>query len=93
MLHGALMPMSLPNLLVGDDVPVYAPNNTGRTYKLGYAAGVNVCGLIFFGFFFWRIRRWKEDPSSMTNHECRRAKHGRQTTNAEGIRPRRICAT
>jgi hypothetical protein len=54
------MPMSLPNLLVGDDVPVYAPNNTGRTYKLGYAAGVNVCGLIFFGFFFWRVRRWKD---------------------------------
>ncbi|MCI0744318.1 MAG: hypothetical protein L0Y58_02830 [Verrucomicrobia subdivision 3 bacterium] len=64
LLHGALMPLALPNLLVGDDVVIYAPNNTGRTYKLGYTAGVNGCGLVFFGFFFWRVksmargRRW-----------------------------------
>ena len=61
--HGALMPLALPNLLLGDDVMIYAPNNTGRTYKLGYAAGVNGCGLIFFGLFFWRVSRWRK-PSS-----------------------------
>ena len=49
--------MALPNLIVGDDVTIYAVNNTGRTYKLGYIAGVNTCGLIFFGYVFWRARR------------------------------------
>lgn len=56
MLHGAIMPMAMPNLIVGLDVTLYAPNNTGRSYKLGYTAGVNVCGLIFFSYFSWRIR-------------------------------------
>jgi hypothetical protein len=57
LLHGALMPMALPNLLIGRNPTIYAPNNTGRLYKLGYTAGVNGCGLIFFGFFFWRLSR------------------------------------
>ena len=59
--QGALMPMSMPNLLVGKDVSIYAANNTGLTYKLGYTAGVNGCGAIFFGFFFWRVRKWKQN--------------------------------
>ncbi len=59
-LHGALMPAALPNLLFGKDVSIYAPNNTGRTYKLGYTVGVNGCGLIFFGFFFWRLSRLRK---------------------------------
>ena len=59
MIQGALMPMALPNLLVGQDVAIYAANNTGRSYKLGYTMGVNGCGLIFFGIFFWRLRRLK----------------------------------
>ena len=58
--HGALMPCALPNLLVRNDVMIYAPNNTGRMYKLGYTVGVNSCGLIFFGFFFWRIQNWRK---------------------------------
>lgn len=58
-LHGALMPLALPNLLVGDDVTIYAAENTGRLYKLGYTVGVNACGLLFFGFFFWRLNRWR----------------------------------
>jgi len=57
LLHGALMPLALPNLLIGRDATIYAPNNTGRLYKLGYTAGVNACGLVFFGFFFWRLNR------------------------------------
>jgi hypothetical protein len=60
-LHGVLMPLALPNLLVGDDVTIYAPENLGRPYKLGYTVGVNGCGLLFFGFFFWRVRRWRRD--------------------------------
>lgn len=60
MLQGALMPMAMPSLLVGRDVMIYAENNTGRTYKLGYTAGVNACGAIFFGYAFWRWRRLKE---------------------------------
>ena len=59
-LHGALMPLAFPNLLVGRDVNIYALNNAGRTYKLGYTLGVNGCGLIFFGFLFWRVSRWRK---------------------------------
>jgi hypothetical protein len=55
-LHGALMPTALPSLLLGRDVPIYASNSTGRSYKLGYIAGINLCGLIFFGSAFWRPR-------------------------------------
>jgi hypothetical protein len=61
MVQGALMPGALPNLLVGNDVSIYALNNTGRTYKLGYTCGVNACGAIFFGFFFWRVSRWRKE--------------------------------
>jgi hypothetical protein len=58
--QGALMPMSLPNLLVGNDVIIYSGHNTGLTYKLGYTFGVNACGLLFFGFLFWRLNRWRK---------------------------------
>src|SRR5689334_17580047 len=58
-LQGALMPMAMPNLLIGTDVIIYAQNNTGIPYKLGYTTGVNVCGAIFFGLFFWRVSRWR----------------------------------
>jgi hypothetical protein len=56
-IQGALMPMALPNLILGRDVVIYAERNTGVSYKLGYTAGVNVCGLIFFGLFFRRFSR------------------------------------
>ena len=59
-LQGALMPCAFPNLLLGNDVAIYAPNNTGRTYKLGYTFGVNACGAIFFGWFFWRVGKWRK---------------------------------
>ena len=53
-LHGALMPLSLPTLLIGKDVPIYAPDNSGRSYKIGYICGINACGLLFFGAAFRR---------------------------------------
>ena len=59
MVQGALMPMAMPNLLVGKDITIYTPNNTGVPYKLGYTAGTNTAGAIFFGAFFWRVRRWR----------------------------------
>jgi hypothetical protein len=59
-IHGALMPCAMPNLLMGRDVIIYATNNSGRTYKLGYTIGVNGCGAIFFGIFFWRLNRWRK---------------------------------
>jgi hypothetical protein len=65
MLQGALMPLALPNLAIGNDVTIYSPNNTGRTYKLGYTLGVNLCGLLFFGIFFWRVSRLRK-PSKAT---------------------------
>ena len=54
MLHGGLMPMALPSLVLGQNVEIYATNNSGRAYKLGYILGINICGLIFFGSAFWR---------------------------------------
>jgi hypothetical protein len=57
MLHGALMPGAMPSLLFGKDVVIYAANNNGRLYKLGYTFGVNACGALFFGTFFWRVRK------------------------------------
>ena len=50
--HGGLMPMALPSLVIGKNVDIFASNNNGRFYKLGYICGINVCGLIFFGFGF-----------------------------------------
>ncbi len=58
--QGALMPLALPNLLVGRDVPIYASRNTGRFYKLGYTVGVNGCGAIFFGLLYWRLNRLRK---------------------------------
>jgi hypothetical protein len=59
MVQGALMPMAMPNLLVGRDITIYSPRNTGVQYKLGYTLGVNVCGAVFFGGFYWRVNRWR----------------------------------
>jgi hypothetical protein len=53
-LHGAMMPISLPTLLIGKDVTIYATDNSGRSYKIGYICGINLCGLVFFGAAFWR---------------------------------------
>jgi len=58
-LHGALMPIALPTLAFGHDVEIYAQNNTGRGYKLGYTLGVNGCGALFFGVVFWRVNQWR----------------------------------
>jgi hypothetical protein len=64
--QGALMPMAMPNLLVGRDVTIYSQNNTGVTYKLGYTAGVNGCGAIFFGVLFWRVNRFRKSAGQGT---------------------------
>jgi hypothetical protein len=66
MLQGALMPCALPNLLVGNDVSIYNPNNTGVSYKLGYTCGVNACGAVFFGIFFLRLNRWRKRFKTVT---------------------------
>ncbi len=57
LLHGLLMPAALPGLLMGQDLPIYAPNNAGRAYNIGYIFGINTCGTIFFGIGFWQPRR------------------------------------
>ena len=63
MLHGALMPIAWPSLLLGHDQTIYAEPNTGRLYKLGYSLGINVCGAGFFGWSFWRFNRWRSRRS------------------------------
>jgi len=59
LLEGALMPAALPGLVSGKDVPIYAPNNEGRSYKIGYILGLNTCGTFFFGVAFWQPRKRK----------------------------------
>jgi hypothetical protein len=66
MLHGALMPLALPSLLLGEDVQIFAPDNSGRLYKIGYICGVNVCGLAFFGPLFWRPKRGADVKNTMS---------------------------
>ncbi len=67
-IQGALMPMSMPNLIVGRDVTIYSANNTGVSYKLGYTSGVNVCGAIFFGVLFWRLNRLRKWAAPKEEH-------------------------
>jgi hypothetical protein len=50
----------MPLLAFGRDVTIYAANNAGVPYKLGYTCGVNACGAIFFGLFFLRLNRWRK---------------------------------
>lgn len=57
LLHGALMPAALPGLLMGKDLPIYAPNNEGRPYNIGFIFGINTCGTLFFGVGFWPMRK------------------------------------
>lgn len=57
MLEGALMPAALPGLVMGHDLPIYAPNNAGPPYKIGYILGLNTCGTIYFGIVFFQPRR------------------------------------
>ncbi len=64
LLHGALMPMALPSLVMGLDVDIFAANNSGRLYKIGYICGINLCGLIFFGSAFWKPGKKPEVPPS-----------------------------
>ena len=56
-IQGALMPAALPTLLMGKDLPIYAPNNVGRGYNIGFILGINACGTLFFGIAFWRPRK------------------------------------
>lgn len=57
LLHGALMPMALPSLVMGSNVEIFATDNSGRSYKIGYICGINICGIVFFGPLFWRPKR------------------------------------
>lgn len=59
-LHGACMPCTWPALALGQEVELYAHNNTGRPYKLGYTLGVNACGALFFGLLYRRLSRWRQ---------------------------------
>jgi hypothetical protein len=63
-LHGALMPLALPSLLLGQDVEIFAADNSGRPYKIGYICGINVCGAAFFGPLFWRPKRRVKDQKN-----------------------------
>lgn len=55
LVHGMLMPAAFPALVAGHDVPIYAPNNSGRNYKIGYILGINACGTVFFALAYWGV--------------------------------------
>ena len=55
--QGATMPMAMPTLLLGYDVVIYAVENNGPPYKLGYTLGVIGCGALFFGTVYSRFSR------------------------------------
>jgi hypothetical protein len=59
LVEGAVMPAALPVLMAGRDVPIFAPNNAGRGYKIGFILGLNTSGTFFFGVAFWQPRRRK----------------------------------
>jgi hypothetical protein len=71
MMHGALMPMALPALVMGRDVSIYQEDNTGRSYKIGYIAGINLCGLVVFGSLFWRPARVARSDGAPHNSQVR----------------------
>jgi hypothetical protein len=60
LLHGACMPATWPALALGKEVVIYAVKNDGRSYDLGYTLGVNLCGALFFGMWFWRWQKWRQ---------------------------------
>ena len=51
------MPMALPSLVTGQNVEIFATNNNGRPYKIGYIVGINICGLLVFGSAFWKPKK------------------------------------
>jgi hypothetical protein len=63
MLHGAMMPIAWPTLLAGQDQVIYAALNEGRVYKLGYSMGVNLSGMVFFGWFFVSLSALRRKPA------------------------------
>jgi hypothetical protein len=63
--HGALSPMALPNLVVGDNVPIYANDNTGISYKIGFSLGINLCGLFFFSVLYFRLKRLRRQLAEL----------------------------
>jgi hypothetical protein len=62
LLQGALMPCTLPTLVVGHDVVLYSERNNGLPYKRGYTTGVTMCGAVFFGLFYRRLSRLCRKP-------------------------------
>jgi len=57
--QGATMPMAMPTLVLGYDVAIYATENNGPPYKLGYTLGVTGCGAFFFGTVYSKFARRK----------------------------------
>jgi hypothetical protein len=61
LLHGILMPAALPGLVLGQPLPIYATNNSGNPYNIGFILGINACGTVFFGIAFWQRRAVRSD--------------------------------
>jgi hypothetical protein len=53
--QGVLMPFTWPTLLAAQDVVIYAKNNNGIPYKLGYTLGANLCGFVILSVIYLRM--------------------------------------
>ena len=51
---------SVRQRVAGALLKIYNEHNVGVRYKLGYTCGVNACGAVFFGLFFFRLNRWRK---------------------------------
>lgn len=69
LLHGMLLPAALPGLLLGQKLPIYAPNNSGNPYEIGYIFGINTCGFIFFGTAFWQKQKKQQLAANPAPYE------------------------
>ncbi len=88
MVHGAVMPMAMPSLIMGKDVVIYAPNNTGITYKLGYTVGINVwesfsSGSVSVGSRFRKCKMEVSEGTTKTRRAQREKEAGVTTDDSD----------
>ena len=79
LLHGLLMPAALPGLLLGQNLPIYAPNNSGRGYNIGTFSASTPAAPCFLASVFGSVRDGSlsyDDLPAMDNDDFRRGNFG-----------------
>jgi hypothetical protein len=52
---------ALPGLVLGQPLLIYATNNSGNPYNIGFILGINACGTVFLGVAFWQRRAGRSE--------------------------------